>query len=401
MGSDAHTDRAAPKPARRGSMTTNAFSRTTRSLAAHDERGWFGVVVLGVVLLGAWSAWLLFGSISVFEVSDTARLEVQSAVHPITVATAGRLERIDVTIGQQVRSGDVLAEIDALPERVAVQENRLQRTAFSGRLAALRVSVNTEEAALRAQQSADTLAIEEARASAREAEARAKLAESEAKRIALLRASGQTTEMDDERAQADATAKRASAQALALAPSRIAAEREVQHAERRARVADLERQIADVQGGFSVETARTRELEYRDEQHRIRAPIGGRVGEIADLRVGTVMKAGDNIGSIVPPGDVRAIASFPATSLGRIQQNQRARIRLDGFPWTEYGRLLGRVTRVAREPRDGRLRVELALDASHLGSIQLEHGLPGAVEIEVDRITPLQLVLRSAGRTLR
>jgi membrane fusion protein (multidrug efflux system) len=171
--------------------------------------------------------------------------------------------------------------------------------------------------------------------------------------------------------------------------------------DRKTRIAELQRQIAEAEGGLAVEATRSRELAYRGEQRRVRAPIGGRIGEIADLRVGAEMKAGDNIGSIVPAGDVHAIASFPASSLGRIQPDQRARIRLDGFPWTEYGRLLGRVTRVAREPRDGRLRVELALEGANVGRIPLAHGLPGAVEVEVERVTPLQLVLRSAGRSLR
>ena len=59
---------------------------------------------------------------------------------------------------------------------------------------------------------------------------------------------------------------------------------------------------------------------------------------------------------------VRAIAEFaPASALGRIRPDQRARIVLQGFPAAQYGDLPATVTRLASEPRDARIRVELTL----------------------------------------
>ena len=57
------------------------------------------------------------------------------------------------------------------------------------------------------------------------------------------------------------------------------------------------------------------------------------------------------------------------------------------------------VLRVAQEPRADKIRVELAIAARHV-SIPLQHGLLGAVEIEVDRISPAVLILRAAGALL-
>ena len=72
------------------------------------------------------------------------------------------------------------------------------------------------------------------------------------------------------------------------------------------------------------------------------------------------VRAGDKLGAIIPDGGLRAIAEFaPSSALGRIQTGQRARFRLDGFPWTEYGQLEATVSRVASEPRQGVVRVEL------------------------------------------
>src|SRR5204862_4061883 len=90
----------------------------------------------------------------------------------------------------------------------------------------------------------------------------------------------------------------------------------------------------------------------------------------------------------------------PQAALGRIAPGQQAKMRLDGFPWTEYGAVPAVVTRVASEVRDGMVRVELAIDGSQPTRIPLQHGLPGSIEVTVERIAPAALVLRTAGRML-
>ena len=73
---------------------------------------------------------------------------------------------------------------------------------------------------------------------------------------------------------------------------------------------------------------------------------------------------------------------------------------LEGFPWTQYGAISATVASVASEVRDGRVRVELALRPNLASPIPLQHGLPGTVEVEVDRVSPAILVLRTAGQLL-
>src|SRR5262249_57306418 len=101
---------------------------------------------------------------------------------------------------------------------------------------------------------------------------------------------------------------------------------------------------------------------------------------------------------IVPDGDIIAVGLFsPSVASGRIRRGQRARIRLDGFPWAQYGTVDATVARVANEVRDGAVRIELAVAAGSNTRIALEHGLTGSVEIAVERVTPLTLLLRTAG----
>lgn len=78
-------------------------------------------------------------------------------------------------------------------------------------------------------------------------------------------------------------------------------------------------------------------------------------------------------------------------------RRQAAELRLDGFPFTQYGSLRTTVTSVAAELRDGRVRVELALADAHV-NVPLQHGMPGSVQVEVERTLPAILALRAAGQ---
>ena len=58
------------------------------------------------------------------------------------------------------------------------------------------------------------------------------------------------------------------------------------------------------------------------------------------------------------------------------------------------------VASVAHETRDGQIRVELSLTPDFTSAIPLQHGLAGTVEVEVERVTPVTLVLRTVGKRL-
>ena len=113
------------------------------------------------------------------------------------------------------------------------------------------------------------------------------------------------------------------------------------------------------------------------------------------------VKAGDKLAAVVPAGSLKVVADFlPAVALGRVQAGQPARLRLDSFPWAQYGSLVTTVSSVASEIRDGRVRVELTVSSQPTARLPLQHGLPGTLEVEVEQATPATLVLRAAGQLL-
>jgi len=83
-----------------------------------------------------------------------------------------------------------------------------------------------------------------------------------------------------------------------------------------------------------------------------------------------------------------------------VRAGQAARLRLAGFAWTQYGSIEATVSRVAGELRDGRLHVELSPRGALPPGLSLQHGLPGAVEVEIERVAPALLLLRASGQWL-
>ena len=93
---------------------------------------------------------------------------------------------------------------------------------------------------------------------------------------------------------------------------------------------------------------------------------------------------------------VRIVARFAPDTVGRLRAGQEAHLRLDAFPWMQHGTVAARVRTVATEPDGGAIRVELEIGDGAPG-LPLEHGQTGTVEVDVERASPAELVLRAAG----
>ncbi|HEV8581240.1 MAG TPA: HlyD family efflux transporter periplasmic adaptor subunit [Thermoanaerobaculia bacterium] len=375
------------------------FSRTLRALEADGHRRWMAGLIPALLLLSAWSVWFVRGKVAVYEVTDRAWLAVDREAHPIAAPVEGRVAAVRVVLGQAVRQGQVLIELEAEEQRARLDEERARRDALAGQTAALRQQIAAGGRFLAGQVGASRAAIEETRAKAREAEAAARLAEQEADRQARLLADGLVSAAEAERTRSAAEQRRAAADSLKQTLGRLAFEERSAEGERRGDVEELEQDLALLEGQASSSAATIRRLEREVGLRTLRAPVAGRVGQLAAVRVGSVVAAGEQLGMVVPQGELKAIAEFePVSALGRIRPSQPARIVLSGFPSAQYGHLTARVARVASEPRDGRIRVELALRPDRRSRLPLQHGLPGTVEVEVEKVSPAVLVLRTVGK---
>jgi multidrug resistance efflux pump len=379
----------------------SSFSRSVRSLAADSPRRPVLALLFATALLLAWTAWLFLARVAVYEVSDRADLQVDRAAHPIEAQFTGRVVSSNLMLDREVKSGDVLVELDADAQELQLKEERVRSSTLAPRISALQSQIQTEEAARQLERQATRVAVEEASARAKEADAGAHLAEEEEKRQDQLFASGVVSEVDLHRARTAAQERRAAADSLRLGVSRLERQQLTQDSERQAHVQELKTQLVQLEGQRATAGAEMERLQGEVSRRSIRAPVDGRLGEVANLRVGSVVREGEKLGAVVPTGNLRIVANFlPPDALGRIRPGQHARMRLEGFPWAQYGSISATVTSLANEVRDGRIRVELMVDANTSSRIPLQHGLPGTVEIKVEETSPATLVLRTAGRLL-
>lgn len=377
------------------------FSRSLRSLEADNcGRSFCGLLVVGGLLTLA-AGWLFFARIELFETSRAVRLEVAQEAHPLATPVAGRVSQTHLALARSVRAGEVLVELEGQGERLRADEERAKAASSATRLEALRKEMLAAENAWLEEQKTAQLAAEEARARARAADSAAQFAEQEAQRLSQLDQDKLVSRSDSTRARAEAEQKRSAARALELAVSRLEAEVQSKEKAHQARLAKLKSDAALLEGEAQILTASVKRCEYEVERRLIRAPVDGRLGDVAALRVGAFVAEGERLASVIPSGQLKAVAHFPPPSaLGRIRPGQPAWLRLDGFPWTQYGRLAGQVTSVGNEPRDGSIRVDFTVDPQSAPSIPVQHGLPGMVEVRVDRVTPATLMLRVVGKRL-
>ena len=380
----------------------NPFSRTLRSLESDGHRRWILGLIPALLLLAAWSVWFFGSRVAVYEVSDRARIEAEREVHPVQAPVDGRVAALHWRLGQEVAAGDVLVELEGGEQKYLLQEEQARGAALGGQIEALRREIASTRKALEDGRSAARAAVSESAARAAEAASAADLAETEARRLQKLREAGLTPEADWARAHSQAEQRRAAARALAVANQRAGFDARSAESDRQAKLDELERDLALLEGQSVTAGATGKRLGRDLELRLVRAPVAGRVGEIApSVRVGSVVAEGARLGVVVPEGGLRVVADFPPdAAVGRVRPGQTAQVRLTGFPATQYGVLPAVVSRVAGEAQDGVIRVELAVRPGRRSRLPLQHGLPGTVEVEVERLTPASLVLRTVGKVL-
>jgi multidrug resistance efflux pump len=376
----------------------STFSRTFRSLESESE-GRSRAVLLGAALvLGAWTSWFTLARLSVYVASDTAQLEVMRATHPIDAPVGGRVIEMNVALDQEVHAGDVLVVLDSETERLELAEARAKAEGIEPQLEATRDTLAAEERALGDLSQQSHSAIDEGKARIREAQAAAKLADSEAERLEGLRAKGSVSEIEAIRARANADQRDAQLAALQADTSKLQHEFHTNRDDRRTRLATLQGDASRLDAELAALEANIDRIQHDIERRSIRAMADGKLGEVGAVRMGSVLKEGDRIATIVAPGNLRVVAQLPpASALGRVKEGQLARVRLEGFPWTEFGDVTAQVTQVASEVRDNHARVELTI-LKHSELIPLQHGMPATAEIEIEKASPAQLVLRAAGQ---
>src|SRR2546428_8506474 len=151
-------------------LVPTAFSRSMRALEVDGCSRAVGGVLLSIALLGGWVAWSCLARVAVYEVTQSARLEVARAVHPLAAPLAGRVAATHLVVEQGVQVGEVLIELDVETQRLQHAEAHVRLAALADQLAARHQELVAEEAASQGEQQAARLALDEAGAAPPQAE---------------------------------------------------------------------------------------------------------------------------------------------------------------------------------------------------------------------------------------
>jgi multidrug resistance efflux pump len=374
-----------------------SFSRTLQALQA-DRPVWrfVGLCFLFVIPLAL--GWLLYADITIYEVSSSARLE--SLPQTVAAEVEGKVVERLLQIGLEVEKGQVLVRLDDQHILNLIAESTNQIDAAERHIKALQSEIVAKEASFTSLAVTRELAIKSAKEKLDSASIEARLAQQKFSRIESLAKARAIAEEDVDEKRAGAETAQGNLRNLELNVALVAQDYTTREFNLKSELLTIRTELVKAEGDLanSIKQLQTRKDELK--QRTLVSNVAGRVEEVVPLRIGNVVKPAEKLATIVPRETPRVVAFVPVIAVGRVATRQKARLRMDGFPWTQYGTVSAIVTAVGNEPTDGFIRVELDIMRDIYTPIPLIHGQTASVEIAVDRASPARLILRAAGEFL-
>lgn len=382
---------------------SNPFSQTLSTLESGRgrRRSLHWIAAFGTLLLVLWLVWFAAAEVPVRAVSAHGRLEVEQQSYPVHAGISGRVVSVSLTVGERVERDAILVELDSRDVRLRLEAETARQEALAAQLDALQQQATLEEESGDQARRVESATVAEAEHRRDEARFASQLAREDARRVTQLYGGGLASTAHRDQVESKAKQLQALAESLEKKVEGLTWQLRFTSTDRLARLQELRRELAGLNGDLCISVATTARLQKDLEDHTIRAPVSGRIGRASRPQVGSLIDPAQEIASIVPDDEVRIVAQYERSeALGRIRPGQSGRMRLDGFSWAQYGAIPATVIAVAGEARDGLVRVELAIERSEDLHAPVEHGLTGSVEIDLEHVSPAILVLRAAGIAL-
>lgn len=310
-----------PAEVPRAAAPSEAVSAPARGWAPPRAGRKVTLLAIGFVLAGSLLvlyAWGLPPFSSAIQTTDNAYVRGQTTV--IAPQVNGYVTEVTVQDYEQVKRGQVLAQIDDRIYRQRVEQARAQLAAQSASLANSDQSRRSSEAQLAGQAAAV-------------ANARAQLARAQADMVRVNELVGQGSVSLRERDQTLATLRQAEAGVLqAQAQQQVASEQ--------VRTVTVGRGGLDANVTAAKAALRLAEIDLANTL--IRAPQDGRLGEVG-VRLGQYVTAGSQLTFLVPP-QIWVGANFKEAQTARMAPGQPVRLRVDALGGAT---ILGKVERMA------------------------------------------------------
>jgi HlyD family secretion protein len=218
----------------------------------------------------------------------------------------GLLMAVSVARGDEIAAGAPLFAQDETPDRAARDQMAQQFVQATKQLA------NLEEGA-------KPTAIEQAEANLTDANATLARTTADLRRGELLLPKGDATKQSVDQLRADFRSAQAKVTGLqaALAEARAPL----------GRVGEIQAQRASVNAAREALAM----AEWRLQQRRVSAPVGGRVADVL-ARPGETMAAGAPVVSLLPPGNIFVRFFVAEAAFSRVHQGDKVALACDGCP---------------------------------------------------------------------
>lgn len=282
----------------------------------------------------------------------------------VAAPRAGVVEEVLAQEGQFVKAGEALARLDDRDDRSAIESLEAQvaaaRLEFEERARLLderRRLAETESDVLARQRQAEALGIETLRADARRLARETERWELSLARKATLAAENALSQSELEEAilTRDNSKTSEAQNATTIAQREMHLVQLARDAERAALVSAVETKkesIAQLEGRRNLASLERQLAEARLRLSRtlIAAPADGVVHALALRGQGDVVAEGNLLCRLVPKEkSLLAEVELPAADVGFVKVGQPVKVKLDAFPFEDYGAVGGRVEYVAAD----------------------------------------------------
>ncbi len=177
-------------------------------------------------------------------------------------------------------------------------------------------------------------------------------------------------------------------------------------------LSDLEKQLLDIKHD-QLETERNfregiimnihailNQIDNWQKSYLITAPVGGKLSYLEPLNKNQFVGANDFLFAVVPKNDAYlGIMDIPTKGFGKVKTGQAVQIKLDNYPYQEYGQVNGTVKRISQLANADTYRAEIKLPKGLTTSYNKQLGftpeMKGTAEIITEDLSVMDRIFYS------
>ena len=135
-----------------------------------------------------------------------------------------------------------------------------------------------------------------------------------------------------------------------------------------------------------------------EQKYILKAPLEGRMAFIKYWSENQFVKAGDEVFVVVPggKGEIIGRVTMPVTNSGKVGKGQRVNVRLDSYPYQEFGMLTGKVESVSLVPRNNLYTISVlfpeGLSTTYRRKLQMMQEMEGSAQIVTEDLLMIERI---------